>query len=140
MNDAAADRASTITLTQHQVRELAKLAESAGEPREFRLQPFSRDLPGMVSVDDERGDWLLLYPEPKPVPRDPLFQHAKAMDGLRFAVCMVQLDRAHMHNGREAAAYCIDAPDRMPAGACEFFDFGSDTYGAMQLEIWRDEF
>lgn len=120
------------------------LAELCGEKRIeiHELTPFPCKVPGMVAVRSENDFVLkLLYPTPGTHNHDPQFQHAQDIDR--------ELDlipKPFLYGRREfccdwqwESGMLMDAPDRMPAGACHYFCYEDDVYGATQFETNREE-
>lgn len=126
-----------LTLTLPQVQQLARLAQREDSPA-FHLRPFKCEVPGMVSVGGAEINLALLYPAGRPVPRDPLFQHAGEVSQHRGPRFMLQLQRGQLGKSKECTAYCLDAPDHMPAGSCVAFSYDEDVYGADQSTVDRE--
>lgn len=144
----------SVTLNAYQSEELkrvlAKLAEDDAEAKEFgerelgavHLEWFPCErIPGMVAVHAGGSVYVLLYPSPRPIPGDPLFQHADPI----LTHWKIQKVMAMMHSIPEMRkdwqwdGFSLDAVNTMPAGACAYFEHYDDIYGAYQLEVHRDE-
>jgi hypothetical protein len=113
----------------------------AGRFRHVRIKPFACEVPGMLAAMLTLPDGMpychsLLYPAPRPVPRDPLFQQPEAVRD-QFPLFAILGSQPKMVRD-PAWAYILDAPGTMPAGALQFFDFGDDAYGAMQMTVDRE--
>lgn len=103
-----------------------------------RLEWFPCEVPGMVAVKGKYDDTLkLLYPTPRPVPRDPLFQHAADILDSRSMLLMVHVQHAFLRDW-QIKEKCMDAPDHGPAGSCEWMNSSEDAYGAVQTTFDRE--
>lgn len=104
------------------------------------IVPFKCEVPGMAAVVCPDGVTLkLLYPCARPVPRDPLFQHAEAVSDHRPIVMKVRATRAWMRDWMLDHGCRMDAPDVMPAGSCEgFATEDEDAFGAFQSTCERE--
>lgn len=140
-----------VILTPNQSRELAsfvvrhndeeRIAADFGErPRPIvAVEPFQCDVPGMLAVKSHDDDTLtLLYPEPRPVPRDPLFQHAGDVSRFHeYLLAWSTRGRQGFYRDWQWPNVLMDAPQTMPAGSCESFSADSEAYGAMQTTCDR---
>jgi hypothetical protein len=119
------------------------LVESWGWERHPEIQDlrwFPCKVPGMVAVHDENGYVCkLLYPEPRPVNNDPLFQHAGPVTRMEWVIIPKIIGRReYWDDWQWRDALAMDAPREMPAGACEWMDAGDDAYGANQMTCSRE--
>lgn len=120
-----------------------RAAVDAPQPA-YHLEWLACEVPGMVAVCDPNG-WraCLLYPVERPVPRDPLFQHATALRALDLAPPLfILMHVSHMRalSYRDPAVHdSIDAPEVMPAGSCTGFAYDDDVYGAHQSIAHRED-
>lgn len=116
-----------------------------GKRSPFRLEWWPCAVPGIVAVMDAEGNTMkLLYPVPRPVPKDPLFQHARGVERWHY-VMGVQFSHGRrdywMQNEFDHGVY-MDAPFEMPAGSTSYFDAGDDNdeaYGAVSESFFREE-
>lgn len=106
-----------------------------------RIAPLPcADVPGIVAAWSGQFVVEAWLPAPRPVPRDPFFQHAESLaadDRLWFS----PLHSNHREMWRDwqwPFGLSMDAPDVMPAGACQGFDHGDGVYGAQQMTARRD--
>lgn len=103
----------------------------------IRLEWFPCEVPGMVAIIGRGDDTMeLLYPTPRPVPRDPLFQHADDIIDSRRYLLMLHLQPEFRRDWQTLDF--MDAPDHFPAGSCEYFANSEDTYGASQTTFYRE--
>ncbi len=103
----------------------------------FNLEWFPCEVPGMVVVKDENGFGMaMLYPTPRPVPRDPMFQHAEAISDFRRHLILLHVTRAFMRDWQTFDF--MDAPDHFPAGSCEYMSASDEAYGATQTTCTRE--
>ena len=99
------------------------------------LEVFECESPRIVAVVSSDGNNLkLLYPIPRPVSKDPLFQHAESINESGSFVFRLNIKNQGF---AKEYSYCLDAPNELPAGACAFFSTEEDAYGAYQLTIDR---
>lgn len=81
----------------------------------------------------------LFLPAPRPVPRDPFFQHTTPLS--RDAWVWFAPFHAHYEmrgDWQWPNALVMDAPNTMPAGACQGFDYSDGVYGAQQMTCPRE--
>lgn len=113
-----------------------------GERAAHALQWWPCAVPGMVAVCDARGHCMrLLYPVPRPVPKDPLFQRA---DGVTRShrVMSVQFTRGRRDYWFQKEfdhGVHMDAPSEMPAGSTTYFAYDDETYGSHATSFYREE-
>lgn len=122
-------------------REDEAVANSFGEKPDpiVDIRPFECEVPGMLAVVLKSGSIAkLLYPVPRPVPKDPLFQHAGRVLEMRHLLMMTKVERAWLRDWMLSHGAKMDAPDIMPAGGCEAFSADEDAFGAMQMEVSRE--
>lgn len=120
----------------------ARVAAEFDEPQQriTRIEPYPCKVAGMLCVVDQEGlTMTLLYPTPRPVPLDPLFQHADGLDTWpRIAASKFVYGQRAFTRDWQWPSVLMDAPNTMPAGACRSFDLGDDAYGAEQMTWERD--
>lgn len=146
------NRGACIPMTDYQRAELRAFLIKHAEDEEIARQygekpnhvwdikPFPCDVPGLLRVVTTHDITLtVLYPEPRPIPKDPQFQHAEPIarqHSRLFLRCLQgQLDWARDWQWDFGL---MDAPDEMPAGACFGFDYEDDVYGARQHTFFRE--
>lgn len=113
-----------------------------GEHAPHSLEWFPCDVPGMVAVCDARGNRLvLLYPVPRPVPKDPMFQRAEGVERYH-RVMGVQFSQGRrdywLQHEFDHGVY-MDAPYEMPAGSTSYFAYDEDVYGAHSTSFFRED-
>lgn len=119
---------------------LPKMArgEDCGGP--FKFVAFPCQVPGMAQVLNRNGHNVhLLYPEPRPVPKDPAFQPPMPV---RDTSALRPFIYGHPDAWRDPAwAYGLqmDAPEEMPAGSVLGFSTDFDAYGAEQSVCYRED-
>jgi len=137
---------SAPTLNEHQVAELHRFVKAHAEDEDVsasfgeRPHPINRlawydcEVPGTVAVLDADGFVMkVLLPVPRPVNRDPLFQPAGAVSDYRKLAVLIMSRREFLRDLQWAAGVVMDAPDTMPAGACEYMSASEEAFGAMQM-------
>lgn len=142
----------TVTLNAYQSEQLAKFMSAYAEDQRVavsygqkampidRLEWFLCKVPGMIAAVTKSGFVVkLIYPEPRPVPKDPLFQHAeKVRDSFHRRLMLMVRVQAGFYRDWQVESDCMDAPDHFPAGSCEAFCHDEDIYGASQT-TWERE-
>jgi hypothetical protein len=107
-----------------------------------RIAPWPCDaVPGIVAAWSGPFCVQAFLPEPRPIPCDPFFQHAESLtvDSRLWFGPLNANHRAMWRDWQWAAGLPMDAPDTMPAGACEGFDYGEyEGYGARQMTTNRE--
>lgn len=128
-----------VFMTRHAADEV--VAADFGEAAHpvTRLEWFPCAVPCMVAVKGDYDDTLaLLYPAPRPVPRDPLFQHAGDILDSRPMLLMLHVQRAFLRDW-QIKEKCMDAPDYGPAGSCVYTSASDEAYGADQTTWDREQ-
>lgn len=146
-------KARRLGATEHQVDELLaflmKHAKDEAELRKFyddsmpitAIRPWPHEgVPGILAACNGNTIVEIFLPAPRPVPKDPFFQHATP---LTRADAWVWFAPFNAHYGMRSDwqwrdALAMDAPDTMPAGACQGFDYGDGVYGASQMTCRRE--
>lgn len=124
-------------------RDARERAAAGDKQPVYHLEWLACEVPGMVAVCDPNG-WraCLLYPVQRPVPRDPQFVHAAPLRAFELSSPLfIQMHLAHMRalSWRDLALHdVIDAPEVMPAGSCQGFNYDADVYGAQQSIAYRE--
>lgn len=138
--------------TDHQVEEiLAWLFQHERDEvaaREFdetptpvtAIRPWPCDhVPGILAAHCGKEVLEIFLPTPRPVPHDPFFQPPEPLrrsdDWPWFAPMNAQPAMRRDWQWRDALM--MDAPDIMPAGACQGFDHEYRVYGAVQMTCER---
>lgn len=97
---------------------------------------------GMVAVCDAEGNTLtLLYPSPRPVNHDPMFQPADGVDRSARKMAAATCNGAAgflVFRDDFAHAVEMDAPYEMPAGSTAYFAYDVDVYGAYSTSFYRE--
>lgn len=137
---------SAPTLNDHQAAELRRFVAEHAVDEHIAAEwgelphPISRlawhecEVPGTVAVLDADGFVMkLLLPVPRPVNRDPLFQPAGAVSDYRKLAVLTMSRREFLRDLQWATGVVMDAPDTMPAGACEYMSASEEAFGAVQM-------
>ena len=146
-------QARQLGATDHQVAEILAFVKQHDRDEDVAMQfdeapmpvtairPWPCDyVPGILAAHCGNEVLEIFLPTPRPVPRDPFFQPPEPLrrsdDWPWFAPLHAQPAMRRDWQWRDALM--LDAPDTMPAGACQEFDHGGGIYGAMQMVCERE--